>query len=74
MHVQIFESAKGGYALTEDDTGGCLPADLAPWNKTGSMDLIGPDSVEACAAISQDGYFLTDELPTHGNGEGNADA
>ena len=67
MHVQIFESEQGGYALTEDDTGSCLPGDRGPWVKKGSAELTGPDTVEACAAISHHRFFLTDTLPA---GEG----
>jgi hypothetical protein len=61
MRVQIFQSEKGGYALTEDDTGACLPSDRGPWVKKGSVDLEAPDNVEAC--ISHHRFFLTDTLP-----------
>ena len=74
MHVQVFESEQGGFALTEDDTGECLPTDRGPWAKKGSLDLLGPDTVEACATISRDGYFLTDTLPDRGDGKGGSNA
>jgi hypothetical protein len=74
MHVQIFESEQGGYALTEDDTGACLPSDRGPWIKKGSVDLEGPDTVEACAAISHHRFSLTDKLPAGKDGQGTTDA
>jgi hypothetical protein len=41
--------------------------------KKGSVDLEGPDNVEACAAISHHRFFLTDTLPAGKDGEGTAD-
>jgi hypothetical protein len=62
MQVWCFVGAKGLWALSGDEAGEWLPAELGPWTfrKTATLTGVGEDEREAEALISEHGYCCFD--------------
>ena len=54
------------WALTDDETGQSLPADLGPWTlrKRLTVDGTNPDEAEALRLIHEHGFCCFDPIPS----------